>query len=336
MAEADGTAYTWRAENDCTATLSEAGASLSDRLEPAGFLNGVIGADEAGSETVNDVAANHYTSMGAHSGNSTSPDQPADCGSQRKVSRDRAPAARRPLRGDVDRAAQLPGERRPAGPRRAGPRRRDNLDIARALLRRGGRAGLRPGRWRRRATSWPGRSPSARNSTTRSPRTSRPSAGMLAELLQLTEAAGDRLQGAGRGARRAAGAGAHRSPGARGAAARGSPTCSTGSRGGAAARRRCSGGTPPRRWRRWPRTCARPASGWPRPSRRWTGAAGRRRRPEPAASVGRLRGAEDAVGAEHHAARRHGPPGRATWTAAEPRRPRCGPRPRRTSRRRGR
>lgn len=35
--------------------------SISDRLEPAGFLNGVIGAEEAETETVNDVASDKYT-----------------------------------------------------------------------------------------------------------------------------------------------------------------------------------------------------------------------------------------------------------------------------------
>ena len=37
------------------------GNSLSDRLEPAGFLNYAIGADEAGSETLNEILADHYT-----------------------------------------------------------------------------------------------------------------------------------------------------------------------------------------------------------------------------------------------------------------------------------
>lgn len=61
MAEADGAAYEQRGENACNANVLEGGNSLSERLEPAGFLNGVIGADEAGVETVNDVAANHFT-----------------------------------------------------------------------------------------------------------------------------------------------------------------------------------------------------------------------------------------------------------------------------------
>lgn len=61
MAEDNGAAYERRGEDACKATVIEEGNSLTERLEPAGFLNGVIGADEAGAETVNDVAANHYT-----------------------------------------------------------------------------------------------------------------------------------------------------------------------------------------------------------------------------------------------------------------------------------
>lgn len=61
MAEVAGAAYEWRGENACTATMLEPGDSLAEQMEPAGFLTGVIGAEEAGSETVNGVAANHYT-----------------------------------------------------------------------------------------------------------------------------------------------------------------------------------------------------------------------------------------------------------------------------------
>ncbi|HET7144981.1 MAG TPA: hypothetical protein VFI68_13260 [Anaerolineales bacterium] len=61
MAEADGTAYERIGENSCSATQIETGNSLGDRMELASFLNYVIGADEAGSETVNDLAATHYT-----------------------------------------------------------------------------------------------------------------------------------------------------------------------------------------------------------------------------------------------------------------------------------
>jgi hypothetical protein len=61
IAESNGASYERRGENDCIATVIEEGNSLTDQLEPIGFLNGVIGADEAGNETVNAVAANHYT-----------------------------------------------------------------------------------------------------------------------------------------------------------------------------------------------------------------------------------------------------------------------------------
>lgn len=61
MAEMDGVDYERRGENSCSAEASVEGNSLAERMEPAGFLGGVIGAEEAGSETVNDVAASHYT-----------------------------------------------------------------------------------------------------------------------------------------------------------------------------------------------------------------------------------------------------------------------------------
>jgi hypothetical protein len=59
-AEANETAYQRIGENSCSATQIETGNSLGDRMEPASFLNYVIGADEAGNETVNDISANHY------------------------------------------------------------------------------------------------------------------------------------------------------------------------------------------------------------------------------------------------------------------------------------
>lgn len=61
MAEVDGAAYERLGENACNADVADQGNSLAGQLEPAGFLTGVIGAEEAGSETVNGVAANHYT-----------------------------------------------------------------------------------------------------------------------------------------------------------------------------------------------------------------------------------------------------------------------------------
>jgi hypothetical protein len=61
MAEVNGTAYERGAANACNATAITPGNSLAERLEPAGLLSGVIGAQQAGSETVNGAAANHYT-----------------------------------------------------------------------------------------------------------------------------------------------------------------------------------------------------------------------------------------------------------------------------------
>jgi hypothetical protein len=61
MAEMEGAAYERRGEAGCTASAIQEGHSLADRLEPASFLTGVIGAEEAGSETVNNVTATHYT-----------------------------------------------------------------------------------------------------------------------------------------------------------------------------------------------------------------------------------------------------------------------------------
>ena len=61
MAEQNGASYERRGENDCDASVIDQGISLAGWMEPAGFLTSVMGADEAGSETVNDIAANHYT-----------------------------------------------------------------------------------------------------------------------------------------------------------------------------------------------------------------------------------------------------------------------------------
>jgi hypothetical protein len=61
MAELDGVVYESRGANACSAAVIEQGNSLSDRLEPASFLHSVIGADSAGSETVNGTVANAYT-----------------------------------------------------------------------------------------------------------------------------------------------------------------------------------------------------------------------------------------------------------------------------------
>ena len=61
MAELDGAAYQRLGQNACDATIIDPANSLGELMEPAGFLTGVIGAEAAGSETVNGVAADHYT-----------------------------------------------------------------------------------------------------------------------------------------------------------------------------------------------------------------------------------------------------------------------------------
>jgi hypothetical protein len=61
LAEMAGAAYERRGEHDCTATAIEPGESLAEQMEPAGFLTRVIGADEAGGETVDGVVVQHYT-----------------------------------------------------------------------------------------------------------------------------------------------------------------------------------------------------------------------------------------------------------------------------------
>lgn len=60
MAELDGAAYERLGENACTANVIVAEESLAKVSEPAGLLTSVIGADAAGSETVNKTAADHY------------------------------------------------------------------------------------------------------------------------------------------------------------------------------------------------------------------------------------------------------------------------------------
>ncbi len=59
--EADGALFERRGEGPCTAALIPAGGSLAERWELTRFISGVIGADEAGSETINGVATHHYT-----------------------------------------------------------------------------------------------------------------------------------------------------------------------------------------------------------------------------------------------------------------------------------
>ena len=61
MAEADGASYKVKGKNPCIARAMEQGSTLADQFEPALSLGGVIGAEKAGSETVNGAAADHYT-----------------------------------------------------------------------------------------------------------------------------------------------------------------------------------------------------------------------------------------------------------------------------------
>lgn len=60
MAEVNGVSYERRGEGDCTASTTRADSSLAARWEPAGFLPAFLGADAAGSETINGMAADRY------------------------------------------------------------------------------------------------------------------------------------------------------------------------------------------------------------------------------------------------------------------------------------
>ena len=59
-AEVNGTHYQRQGDDPCVASAIAAPDTFAQQWEPAGFLDSVIGADEAGTETVNGVAANHY------------------------------------------------------------------------------------------------------------------------------------------------------------------------------------------------------------------------------------------------------------------------------------
>jgi hypothetical protein len=61
MAELDGADYEKRGQGACDIAAIKLENSLADQFEPALFVNGIIGAEEAGSDTVNGVAVNHYT-----------------------------------------------------------------------------------------------------------------------------------------------------------------------------------------------------------------------------------------------------------------------------------
>jgi len=61
LADVGQATYEVRGENTCNANIIKEGNPLTQQLEPAGLLNFVIGAEETGAETVNNVAADHYT-----------------------------------------------------------------------------------------------------------------------------------------------------------------------------------------------------------------------------------------------------------------------------------
>ena len=61
MAELSGLDYERHGEAACNAYEIPTGDPLTEKLELASFLTGVIGAKEAGSETVNGAVADHYT-----------------------------------------------------------------------------------------------------------------------------------------------------------------------------------------------------------------------------------------------------------------------------------
>ncbi len=61
MLELDDTSFERRGEDACSASVIQPGNRLAEVWEPARFLFSVVGADEAGTETVNGVMANHYT-----------------------------------------------------------------------------------------------------------------------------------------------------------------------------------------------------------------------------------------------------------------------------------
>jgi hypothetical protein len=61
MALVDNTIYERHEGENCGISTAEPDDTLAAKWEPAGMLDSVIGADEAGTETVNKVAAKHYT-----------------------------------------------------------------------------------------------------------------------------------------------------------------------------------------------------------------------------------------------------------------------------------
>jgi hypothetical protein len=61
MAEVNNTSFERRDRGTCFANPVEAEGAFAEQWELAGFLDSVIGANEAGAETVNNVETNHYT-----------------------------------------------------------------------------------------------------------------------------------------------------------------------------------------------------------------------------------------------------------------------------------
>jgi hypothetical protein len=61
MAEVGGVLYELNEQGGCIASLSPEGGLLAQQWEPASFLSGVIGAEEAGADTASGVPAKHYT-----------------------------------------------------------------------------------------------------------------------------------------------------------------------------------------------------------------------------------------------------------------------------------
>jgi len=60
-AEMNGVSYEIDEDGNCTTSTTEVGSSLTANWEPAGFLSGLVGAEAAGSETINGVATDRYT-----------------------------------------------------------------------------------------------------------------------------------------------------------------------------------------------------------------------------------------------------------------------------------
>jgi hypothetical protein len=61
LAEKNGAAYAWSATNPCTATSLDPANSTLQQMEPAASLTGVLGAEEAGRETLNGAETTRYT-----------------------------------------------------------------------------------------------------------------------------------------------------------------------------------------------------------------------------------------------------------------------------------